>query len=910
MRLMVSKNGSRAAWCFGLTALCALPLAAFADPPSVTAATKSNAARVIGSAPDGVQRATLANGLRVVIVPDRLAPVVTTELNYLAGSNDAPAGFPGTAHALEHMMFRGSQGLDRDQLSELGAALGGSYNADTTETVTQYFYTVPATDLAVALKVEALRMNGLSLKQEDWDKERGAIEQEVSRDMSSPFYKYLSQLQEIMFADTPYAHDALGTRPSFDKTDAKLLRGFYEKWYAPNNAILVIVGDVNAADAMAQVKDIFGAIPRRDVPAHVTAPPQPVKASVFNLPTDFPVGFVTLAYRMPGLRDHDFAAADILGDVLGSQRGALYGLVPAGRALVTEFAYQPKPDVGFAVAAGAFPKHGDPQPLLADMRGVIADIVKNGVPPELVDAARRQELAQLAFNNDSISGLAESWSKALAFQDLQSPDDLAREYAAVTVDDVNRLARTLLTPEQAVTAILTPADSGKPIAQGGFGGAESFGTPPSKPVELPDWASKALATLSLPAPSAPPTASTLPNGLRLIVQPEHVGHTISVFGQVRQVTDMQEAPGKEGVAEVAGDLFSYGTTSLDRLAFQKALDDIAATAQAGAGFQLKVLTPKFEAGMKLLADNELHPAFPAQAFKVVRQQTAQGLAGLLQSPDYLVGRAVKKSVVPPGDPSLRQATPDTVMALKPADLQAFYHAAFRPDLTTIVVAGDVTPELARRVVEANFGSWQADGKKPDIDLPPVGPNNNSTAFVPDPTSVQDSVIMAETVPLAVTNPDRFTLMLGNTILGGGFFSRLYADLRIRTGYVYSVQSELVWHRTRSDYTVSFGCDRQNVGPARALLVHDIQAMQTEPVSDTELTRAKAQMLRHIPMQMASIDSIAGTYLRLEDLGLPLNTLDIGARQIFAATAADIQRAFRDNLRPADLAQVVKGPADK
>jgi zinc protease len=915
---MLKSGVSRSALGLGLAAFCTLagPVAAAAQDPapgkppakaSPVAATKANARGEIGSAPDGVQRATLPNGLRVVIVPDRLAPVVTTELNYLAGSNDAPAGFPGTAHALEHMMFRGSQGLDRDQLSELGAMLGGSYNADTTETVTQYFYTVPANDLEVALRTEALRMNGLSLNQADWDKERGAIEQEVSRDMSSPFYTYLSQLQAIMFAGTPYEHDALGTRPSFDQTDAKLLRAFYEKWYAPNNAILVIVGDVDAARAMEQVKSILGPIPRRALPPHAAITPAPVEAKSLSLPTDFPVGLVTLAYRMPGLKDRDFATADILGDVLGSQRGALYGLVPAGRALLTQFAYLPKPDVGYAVAAGAFPKGGDAAPLLADMRGVIADIVKNGVPPDLVAAARRQELAQLAFQNDSISGLAESWSKALAFQGANSPDDLAREYAAVTVDGVNRLARALLTPDHAVTAILTPEDKGKPIARGGFGGAENFGAAPDKPVALPEWAAKALDTLQLPPPTAKPYATTLPNGLRLIVQPEHVGHTISVYGQVRQVTDMQEAPGKEGVADVASSLFSYGTKDLDRLAFQKALDDIAAQEEAGASFSLKVLTPQFEPGMKLLADNELHPAFPDSAFTVVRQQTAQGLIGLLQSPDYLFGRAIKKAVAPAGDPSLRQATPQTTMALTKADLDAFYQAAYRPDLTTIVVAGDVTPEQATRIVTETFGSWHATGKTPAIDLPPVPPSHPSTAQIADPTSVQDTVTLAETVPDSVTDPNRFTLMLGNTILGGGFFSRLYNDLRIRTGYVYSVESELNWHRTRSDYTVSFGCDPENVGKAKTLLVRDIKAMQTSPVSDTEITRAKAQMLRRIPMQLASIDSIGGLYLRLSDLGLPLDTLDTGAQKIFSATPADIQNAFKANLRPDELAQVVKGP---
>ncbi len=893
-----------------LMASVAFAGAAFAGPgraDTPPAPTPKAAPAIIGAAPNGVQRATLENGLRVVIVPDKLAPVVTTEINYLAGSNDAPVGFPGTAHALEHMMFRGSKGLDRDQLSELGAMLGGSYNADTTETVTQYFYTMPAEDLAVALHVEALRMGGALLTEEDWDKERGAIEQEVSRDLSSPIYTYISQLQGIMFAGTPYEHDALGTRPSFDKTDAKLLRGFYEKWYVPNNAILVISGDIDPAKALAQVKDIMGGIPRRALPPHQPVTIQPVQPKTLNLPTDFPVGLTTLGYRMPGLKDPDFAAADILGDVMSSQRGALYALVPAGRALLTEYAYEPKPDVGFAIIAGAFPKGGDPKPLLADMKGVIADILKNGVPPDLVAAAKRQELAQLAFENDSISGLAESWSKALAFTNMQSPDDVARAYAAVTVDDVNRVARAMLQPGQAVTAILTPQDSGAPITGKGFGGAESFGTPPEKPVPLPEWASKALATLELPPPSALPDVSVLPNGLRLIVQPEHVGHTVSVFGQVRQNTDMEEAKGREGISQIAGDLFSYGTKNLDRLAFQKALDDISATESAGSSFSLKVLTPQFETGMKLLADNELNPAFPPQAFAVVQRQTAEGLAGELQSPDYLFKRAVTRAIVPANDPALRQATPKTVMALRPQDLQEFYQTAYRPDLTTIVVAGDVTPDQAKRVVSETFGGWKAQGPAPQVDLPPIGLNTMSHAQVPDPTSVQDTVGLAETVPIRVTNQDRFTLMLGNTILGGGFFSRLYRDLRIKTGYVYSVESSLNWDRTRSDYTVSFGCDPQNVAKARGLLVSDIKAMQSAPVTDLELTRAKAQMLRRLPMQRDSIDGMAGLFLRLSDLGLPLDTPDQGARRIFAATAAQIQDAFKTYLRPDDLAEVVKGP---
>jgi zinc protease len=858
---------------------------------------------------DAVLRATLPNGLRVVVVADHLAPVVTTELNYLVGSNDAPAGFPGTAHALEHMMFRGSDGLDRDQLAQLAALLGGRYNADTTETVTQYTYTVPADNLDIALKIEALRMAGLSLNQADWEKERGAIEQEVSADLSSPFYNFMAQAQALLFEHTPYEHDALGTRPSFDATDATRLRRFYETWYAPNNAVLVIAGDVRPEQALAQVQAAFGDIPRHDLPPHAPVGLRAVQAKTLILPSNFPVGVIALAYRMPGLRQADFAAADILGDVLGDERGALYGLVPAGKALLAHFSYEAKQDVGFGFALAAFPAGHDPSGVLADVQDVLAEAAQHGVPADLVEAAKRQELAQLAFHGNSISGLAEDWSHAIAFAGAESPDDVARAYAAVTVEDVDRLARMVLDPAHQVTAILTPRDAGKPGAGSGFGGAESFGGAPDHPVKLPDWAAAAVATPHLPDPGDAPDVSTLANGLRLIVQPEHITHTVSVFGHVRQVPATQEPPDQEGIASLMRGLFEYGTEAHDRLAFREAVDGIAAQISAGPNFSLQVLTPAFEDGMRLLAENELHPAFPPEAFTVVRGQLAQSVAGRLKTPGYLERMALKRAIAPDGDPSLRQSTPDSVMSLRPEDLRAYYNATFRPDLTTIVIVGDITVEQARQVVGETFGGWAASGPTPVIDLPPVEPSKPSRVRVADGSALQDSVTLTETLAVPVSSPDRYTLLLGNVILGSGFSSRLYRDLRIQSGYVYSVGSDLDWSRARADYSVSFGADGVNVEKARGLVLRDLKAMQTVPVSDAELNRAKAEVMRRLPMQRASVHGIAGEYLHLAELGLPLDSAQRAAERYLAITAPEIQQAFSTWLRPDDLAEAVKGPAE-
>jgi zinc protease len=207
-----------------------------------------------------VTRATLDNGLRVVIVRDPLAPVVTVEQNFLAGGNETPAGFPGMAHAQEHMAFRGCSGVTADQIAAIYAQLGGAGNADTQQNITQYYTTVPASDVDIALRLDAACMQDIEDSQAEWANEKGAIEQEVARDLSNPTYKFITRLNEDMFSGTVYSHDALGTKESFDATTGEMLKDFYSRWYAPNNAILIIAGDVEPTAVLAKVKEFFGKI--------------------------------------------------------------------------------------------------------------------------------------------------------------------------------------------------------------------------------------------------------------------------------------------------------------------------------------------------------------------------------------------------------------------------------------------------------------------------------------------------------------------------------------------------------------------------------------------------------------------------------------------------------------------------
>jgi len=859
-----------------------------------------------------ITRATLKNGLRVVIVHNPLAPVVTMEINYLVGSNQAPDGFPGMAHALEHMMFRGSPGLSSAQLSTLIAAMGGSFNAGTQQTVTQYFFTVPVNDLETALHIESVRMRGVLATDALWSQERGAIEQEVAQDLSSPQYLFYARLLEQMFAGTPYAHTALGTRPSFEKTTGAMLKDFHRKWYAPNNAILVIVGDVNPNDVLATVKRLFEPIPRRSLPARAKVSLPPLKAAKIEVDSDLPYGLAAVAYRLPGTDDADFAAGIVLADALDSRRGELYALAAEGKALSGGFDAAASPVAGFGHANAAFAHGQSSDALVAELKRIISSYVANGIPAELVEAIKRHEVAEAQFRRNSIAGLAAEWSQALAVEGRRSPDDDIEAIKKVTAEDVNRVAKKYLLNESSVVVVMTPRESGAAVAsQGSHSGSESFAPKETKPAPLPAWAKKSLAPLAVPASSVHPTDTLLPNGLRLIVQPESISDTVRVYGRVKHRAELQVPPGKEGADQILENLFSYGTTRLDRIAFQEALDKIGARAHAGADFSLEVLPDEFARGVELLADNLRHPALPESAFKAVQQRTGQAVAGQLLSPIYRSGRAFLKAIYPAQDPTLREATPDTVASISLDDVRRYHDQVFRPDLTTIVVIGKVTPEQAKNVIDKYFGDWQASGAKPQTDLPPVPRNRATTVVVPDRGRVQDEVTLGQTFELTRRDADYYPLQLGLNVLSGAFYAtRLYRDLREQSGLVYTVGAELESSNTRSVFVVSYACDPANVSKARAMVERNLRDMQTKPVTSAELLQAKTLLLRRIPLSESSTGGIAAGLLNRSTRELPLDEPTRAAKRYKDMTAADVRAAYAKWLKVEDLAEIVLGPSPK
>ncbi|HWU27295.1 MAG TPA: insulinase family protein, partial [Rhizomicrobium sp.] len=636
---------------------------------------------------------------------------------------------------------------------------------------------------------------------------------------------------------------------------------------------------------------------------------QPLKATSLTLPTDLPNTTNILAFRMPGLDSPDYPALEVLADVLSSHRFALYDLVSQGKAISTEFALVPLPKAGLAYAAVSIPADTNPADSAAKIRAILADTIRSGVSADLVAAAQLQEIRDTEFQKNSIEGLASAWADALALEGLPSPDaDLAR-IEKVTVADVNRVARKYLRLDQAIDATMMPQKSGQPISGAGFGGQESFALPSEKPASLPDWAQPLLAKVTVPPSTLSPLVSTLPNGLTLIVQPETVSDTVTVYGHVRNQPELEEPTGKDGVSLMLDQLLDYGTEHLDRLAFQGALDAIGADESAGTVFYARALAPHFERATELLADNELHPSLPADGLENVRARVVPYIGSRNTTPQFLAQQALRHALYPESDPSLRNATPATIQKITLDDVKSYFHSTYRPDLTTIVVIGKVDPERAKAVIGKYFGGWTASGPTPVTDLSPAPPNAAGSISVPDSSRVQDTVSLAQTLALPRSDPDYYALSLGNAILSGGFYSsRFSIDLRKNAGLVYSVSGSIQPGRLRSIYLVNYASDPENVGKAAQIAAQDIHTLQITPPPDGELERAKALLLQQIVLNEGSLDDIARLYLSETSLGLPVDETTTAAKSYVALSPTQVQAAFSKWMRPQALARVSRGPA--
>jgi predicted Zn-dependent peptidase len=415
------------------------------------------------------ERYTLPNGLTVILAPDRNAQVVTVDVWYNVGSRNEVPGRTGFAHLFEHMMFQGSENVPKAQHFQLIERAGGTMNATTAEDRTNYFQTLPSNRLNLGLWLEADRMRSLAITQENFDNQREAVKEE--RRLRVDNQPYTAALFEGMYllADSstcfPYAHSVIGSMEDLNAARLEEVQEFFDLYYAPNNAVLTVVGDFDPAEAKDLIQQYFGSIPRGRDPPPVRCDqqfnPGLIRRTWPDRNANLPA--VMLAYRTPEYRHADMAALELLAAILGQGESSRLNREVVRRERLAQFAIVLANPAGPRRGPGAF------LALAVANQGVTADSLERGLLVEFDRVVREgvteAELnrAKNAYRTRAITLQQQSLYRAEALQtanlflgDPEAVNTDWQRYLAVTVEDIRRVASTYLRTENALILLITP----------------------------------------------------------------------------------------------------------------------------------------------------------------------------------------------------------------------------------------------------------------------------------------------------------------------------------------------------------------------------------------------------------------------------------------------------------------------
>ena len=416
--------------------------------------------------------------------------------------------------------------------------------------------------------------------------------------------------------------------------------------------------------------------------------------------------------------------------------------------------------------------------------------------------------------------------------------------------------------------------------------------------------------LYVPQVSKTETVFRLANGLTVVIVPESVSPTIVVKGEIDTEPAYFEPPGREGVASLTNELMGWGTISYDRKAYEAETDAIAAHINLGSTFGATVTSEHFDRSMQLLGDGMLHPAFPPSGFAIAKMKQLQALSAAGRLPSVEATVAQDEALYAPGDPRRRRATAQSTAAISAADVRRWYASAFRPDLTIISIVGEVSPGRARSIVERYFGNWKAFGKRPSFKRATVLQRTprRQTITVKSPSLAQSQVTLKEVLSMCSGDPDYAALLLADTILSGeGTGSLLFKELRIRDGYVYSVDPEFDVDEDGATFSISYASDPNEVDRAQAAAVAILRRLQSVPLDDIELERAKALLAASRILPLDSYDGIARDALTRTTVGETPSQTDAFWHKVLALTPVQLEAAVRRKLHPDAFVRVILEP---
>ena len=921
-------------------------------PPRAQAAPLSQLA---GSVDIPFESFTLANGLRVIVHEDHKAPVVAASIWYHIGSKDEPAGKTGFAHLFEHLMFYGSEnapGNFMGRLEEIGAT---DWNGTTWFDRTNYFETVPVGALDRALFLEADRMGHLlgAVTIDRLNAQRAVVQNEKRMGDNEPggLTEY-TELATLLPEGHPYRHSTIGSMADLNAASLEDVKNWFRSHYGPNNAVLVLAGDIDVPTARAKVERWFGAIPRGPDTPRPDVPVPSLSADVDKVMHDR-VATVSLKreWVVPGVNDPAMTQLEIAASILGGLGSSRLdnALVRGDKTAVSVSAeVQQFEKVSFVTIEADVKPGIDPAVVATRLDGIIADFLKTGPTADEVQRAATSMLAGRISGLERVGGFggkAVTLAEGAVYSDdpAKYKKDLT-EIAAATPESVAAAARQWL-GRPVFRLMIAPGErSAEDIATAGGimsrpryfrspdeGGAPAPATSGHRPFSAKPALSKGAA---VPAPkiAQPPIQqikalefpaierATLSNGMKVVFARRDTIPAVRVSMNF-DAGNAADDKAKLGTEALLLSLLEEGTTSRNSIEIAEEQERLGASIGASASMDstnvgIFAMKPNLAPSLDLFADIIRNPAFKPEDIERQRAVLLARIATEKTQPQSIATRILPPLIFgtahPYGVPFTGSGDEAGVKAVTQADLFAFHQRWMRPDNGTIFVTGDTSLAEIVSMLESRFGNWQAPSTPKGVKnfAVPQADKGGRIILIDKPQSPQSLILAGQALPVKGRD-DPVLLRASNEVLGGSTTSRLTLDLRETKGWAYYAGSQIIAPRETMPLLIFAPVQTDKTAESITAALGDVKAfVTTNGVTPTELAQTINNLILSLPGDFESGQDLLNALVQIETLGRPDDYYVRLPDRYRAMTAAGLDEAARAAIRPDELLWVVVGDAAK
>jgi len=867
----------------------------------------------------------LANGLTVLVHEDHKAPIVAVSTWYNVGSKDEPAGKTGFAHLFEHLMFNGSDNLPGDYFTYLQQIGATDYNGTTWFDRTNYFETVPRAALERTLFMESDRMGYLLgvMDQKKLDNQRGVVQNEKRQGDNQPGGLTEYEVLGNLFPDGhPYHHSTIGSMTDLDAASLATVKEWFIDKYGPNNAVLVIAGDVTPAEARPLVEKYFGAIKSGPVNTPAAADvPTLTEAKTVLMKDRVAAVQIQKHWAVPGLQSNQLAALDIAGSVLGGLASSRLDkiLVRDEKLAVSVSAgLQPFQRIGMFEVDVTVKPSVNPADVEKRLNEIMADYIANGPTEDEVRRAATQEVSGRIRGLEQVGGFG---GKAVALAEGQvfvgDSDFYKRNldaYAAVTPADVKAVLQQWLT-RPVFTLVLEPGD--RPAYE-----ETKFKPRKGKTADIKTpIVKREIPSIGSNPPLDFPVVQhvTLSNGIKVnYAQRTTVPVTQIALGfDAGYAADAPTGRGLQGMTLALLDEGAAGKSSQQIAEEEERLGaQIAAQGSADvSNVTLSALSANLGPSLDLLADIVQRPDFNQPEVERVRTQILTGIAQEQKTPERMASRALPTLLYGSAHPyaAVGSGDPAAVKAFSRNDLVGFQQRWLRSDNLEIFVVSNLPLAEVQQQLEQRFGTWTAPAAaKGDkvFTAPPPRPNAERIVLIDRPGSPQ-SIILGGQVTQVDPRGEMAALTLANDVLGVQFLSRINMDLRETKGWSYGVRGTTQLNAKVVPYVVSAPVQSDRTGDSIKALRQDIREfLTTKGVTDEEFQRNLVNRVGSLPGQFETSASVLSAMQSNELYGRPDNYYELLAGKYGAQSKASLDAALRSAVDPNGFVWVVVGDAAK